>query len=600
LQRSLSIAIIVAVFAAGVLHAWLYRMFQPDDTFIVLVYAKNLLAGNGLTFNGERVEGFSSALWTLLVSAAGALGFDLLATAKAMAVLLYLATGCVLARIASSLRPLGPWALAGLLAMYFAQPQLALWASGALETILFTFVLTLACYLYFRASCITALPRDHVIAGVAFGLLAWTRPEGIAYIGAIPVFELLRGLVTRSWNVRNALRAIASALVLFIVLVAWRRITYGDWLPSTVSAKTGDMHSQLIRGGFYLKGFFADHAWRVAAYAVATIVLLLRRGPLAWWALLSLIVVTGETCFAFIVGGDWMLGYRFLVPMLPLAISVIYFAASIDKRALVATVAFVLAAGVLQSTHLLPAARAQAISDLGDIRMGQYIRDLHLPPQSRIAVLDAGAIPYFSGLPAIDMAGLNNAHIAHLPGGFMAKWDNEYVLSLKPVYVQFHTIRDRGFVIPSEAFAGTSKLYYSKEFQRWYEFDPNSPVAHLFRRRETPVEHTFSDTFADAQWQSTWDTASGKWIADLRKTGENVWPAPPDATIHFGKAYVRLQLLGSAGDVRFEKYVPLPKSLVQGESAHLEVDVPKIEVQKIKACLLLFAVVDTVSCAPES
>jgi len=596
LRRPLFIAVFAAVFGAGLVHAWLYRTFQPDDTFIVLVYAKNLLTGNGLTFNGERVEGFSSALWTLGVTAAGSLGFDLLITAKTLAVVLYLATGAVLARVGSSLRPMGLWALTGLPAMYFAQPQLAMWASGALETILFTFLLTLACWLYFRASCITHAPRDHVLAGVAFGLLAWTRPEGFAYVGAIPAFELIRGLFTKSWNVRNAARTIATAAAFLALLLVWRRVTYGDWLPSTVSAKTGDIHSQLIRGEFYLKGFFADHVWRVAAYALATIVLLARRGPLAWWALLSLIVVTGETCFALLVGGDWMLGFRFLVAMLPFAISVIYFAASIDKRVLAAAIAFIVGAGVLHSTHLLPAARAQAISDLGDIRMGHYIHDLHLPPQSRIAVLDAGAIPYFSELPSIDMAGLNNAHIAHLPGGFMAKWDNEYVLAQKPEIVQFHTIRERGFVIPAEAFVGTSKLYYSKEFQRWYEFDPNSPVAHLFRRRAAPVDRTFVDTFADGDWQSRWDSTSGKWSADLRKTGENVWPASPDANIHFGKAYVRLQLLGSAGDVRFEKYVPLPKSLVQDESAHFEVDVPKIEAQQLKACLVLFAVTDAITC----
>ncbi|HEY8048086.1 MAG TPA: hypothetical protein VIE63_02860, partial [Ramlibacter sp.] len=215
---------------------------------------------------------------------------------------------------------------------------------------------------------------------------------------------------------------------------------------------------------------------------------------------------------------------------------------------------------------------------------------------SRIAVLDAGAIPYYSGLRAIDMVGLNDAHIAHLPGGFMAKWDNEYVLAQEPLVVQFHTIRERGFVIPSEAFTGTSKLYYSQEFQRWYEFDPHSPVAHLFRRRSAPVQHTFLDSFADAQWQAHWDGASSTWSADLRKTGDNVWPAPPDANIHMGKSYVYLQALGSAGDVRFEKYVPLPKSLVQGESAHFDVQVPKVDARQVKACLVLFAVLDPVSC----
>ena len=40
-----------------------------DDANIFFVYAKNLAEGNGLVYNtgGERVEGFSSLLWTLLL-----------------------------------------------------------------------------------------------------------------------------------------------------------------------------------------------------------------------------------------------------------------------------------------------------------------------------------------------------------------------------------------------------------------------------------------------------------------------------------------------------------------------------------------------------
>lgn len=587
---------VLLVFLAGLAHAWLYRMFQPDDTFIVLVYAKNLLAGNGLTFNGERVEGFSSALWALLVAAAGSAGFDLLATAKVLATGLYLATGFVLLRIGSTLRPAGRWAPVALLAMFFALPPLALWAAGALDTLPFAFLLTLACWLYFRASCITGSPRDHVFAGIAFGLLAWTRPEGFAYVGAVPAFELARFAFGRARNGRNALRTIAACVAVTALLLLARHAVYGQWLPSTVSAKTGDLHSQLVRGEWYLRGFAAAYGWLAAVYAIAAIALLVRGGTLAWWALLSLIVVTGETCFALLVGGDWMLGWRFLVPILPLAVSVIYLPASARPVLLVAVALVVTGGGIWQSSKLLPAARTQAQSDLGDIRMGQYIRDLHLPPDARIAVLDAGAIPYYSGLRAIDMAGLNDAHIAHLPGGFMAKWDNEYVLAREPAVIQFHTIRERGFVIPSEAFTGTSKLYYSQEFQRWYEFDPASPVAHLFRRRGAPVQRTFLDTFAEAQWQARWDAAAGKWIARITKTGASVWPAPPDASIRMGKAYVRLQWLGGSGEVRFEKYAPLPKSLVQGESAPMEVEMPKVEARQLKACLVLFAVLDPLGC----
>ena len=50
----------------------------------------------------------------------------------------------------------------------------------------------------------------------------------------------------------------------------------------------------------------------------------------------------------------------------------------------------------------------------------------------------AGAIPFYSGLPTIDMYGLSDHHIARVPlaeGPWLAghmKWDNAYVLARRP------------------------------------------------------------------------------------------------------------------------------------------------------------------------
>ena len=52
------------------------RIHSPiDDAFIFYRYARHLAEGHGLGFNiGERVEGFTSCLWTLLVAAGVAAG----------------------------------------------------------------------------------------------------------------------------------------------------------------------------------------------------------------------------------------------------------------------------------------------------------------------------------------------------------------------------------------------------------------------------------------------------------------------------------------------------------------------------------------------
>jgi hypothetical protein len=66
-----TLAALGVVFAAHALSYWAI----VDDSFITYRYAENLVAGNGLVFNvGERVEGYTNFLWTLLLAACYSLG----------------------------------------------------------------------------------------------------------------------------------------------------------------------------------------------------------------------------------------------------------------------------------------------------------------------------------------------------------------------------------------------------------------------------------------------------------------------------------------------------------------------------------------------
>jgi len=146
---------------AGLLHAKVYWIFQPDDAFIFLVYAKNLLTGNGLTFNGELVEGYSSMLWTLLVSAVAWPGIDLMLAAKLLGNTLYVATAIALMLMTYRLSDASQhssWQRLCLLALFFSSPLIAHWASAAMEAILFAFLLLVTCYVYFHASMVSQRP----------------------------------------------------------------------------------------------------------------------------------------------------------------------------------------------------------------------------------------------------------------------------------------------------------------------------------------------------------------------------------------------------------------------------------------------------------
>lgn len=584
---------------AGLLHAKAYWVFQPDDAFIFLVYAKNLLAGNGLTFNGEVVEGFSSMLWTLLVSAVAWPGIDLMLAAKLLGNALYAATAMILLLMAYRLSDTpqrSDWPRLCLLAMFFSSPLIALWASAAMEAILLAFLLLATCYLYFHASMVSQRPLHYAYAGLAFGMLAWTRPEGFAFLGAVIAFEISKRAMSRRISPGKVLLTLLSASALALALLAWRYFTYGELLPTTVTAKTGNLTVQFRHGLSYIARFFLDYYPIVIAYFVSTYVLFRRGGQIAWWAWLSLIFVAGYSLFCILVGGDWMLAYRFVMPLLPIVLLVIYLAIQPNRLTCIIVTGILAASGIHASLALNKAAITQAGSDVGDILMGQYIDALNLPEDSKIAVIDAGAIPYFSGLATIDMIGLNNVHISKLPGGFMEKWDNDYVLSQKPAVIQFHTFVKDGVVYPSEVFQGTMRLFYSAEFQRWYEHDTKSPRPHLFKRRIAPLEQTFMDSFHDAEMKSRYDANTQKIAVDIRKTGAGVWPAQTENRMQGGALYLRVRSIAENGATQFERYLPLLQPMRKLDTTRFEIDLPKIEHKNLNLCLVLMGVAEFAQC----
>src|SRR5262245_14911733 len=61
-------AIALLFTAIALKYAFDYHFNAVDDAFISFRYARNLANGNGLVFNpGERVEGYTNFLWTVVL-----------------------------------------------------------------------------------------------------------------------------------------------------------------------------------------------------------------------------------------------------------------------------------------------------------------------------------------------------------------------------------------------------------------------------------------------------------------------------------------------------------------------------------------------------
>ena len=113
--------------------AW-SRRFVMDDAFISFRYAKHLAAGQGLVWNpGERVEGYTNFLWTLLMALPHRLRLDPVVFAQVAGVAFYALTLLLAWRLARRILGDEGWSLAAVLLLGTSASFLA-FATGGLET----------------------------------------------------------------------------------------------------------------------------------------------------------------------------------------------------------------------------------------------------------------------------------------------------------------------------------------------------------------------------------------------------------------------------------------------------------------------------------
>lgn len=224
--------------------------FFIEDSAISFSYARNFMEGKGMVPypNGERIEGYSNPLWTLLIGLVYGLGVEPWYSSKIIGyvfgiITLFLSYG--IARRALGIdtdsqenRGLS-WAPVVPAYLLSASTQFVLWNASGLENSLFNLCLSLGIYWTLRES-----EEDRIFPWSALGWLGLclTRPEGMAYacVGLLAkvCVMLWRGGVQRKWQHWPALVLWVLLLVVpFGLYQAWR-YDYFAWLwPNTYYAK---------------------------------------------------------------------------------------------------------------------------------------------------------------------------------------------------------------------------------------------------------------------------------------------------------------------------------------------------------------------------
>jgi hypothetical protein len=450
-------AALVYLFTVG----WLMHLGYPvDDSFISFRYAQNTAAGHGVVYNiGERVEGYTNFLWVMLLAGVARLGLDLVPWSMGLG--LFFAGLTVLSVWRFALRMFemeakASWAGRACLLLGTNVCFLS-WAYVGMETPLFTFLLTISLLLFVRE---IAEERRCVWSPLVLAAAALTRPEAAAILVLnVIALSYTRRQAGKPWALHAACFMLLFALIIVPYFI-WRFRYYGFLFPNTYYVKVGGWHTSLAaRGAMYCLGFCLAYApWLLGISGVWVV---WRRLP--FWVKYFGAVALFWSAIVVYEGGDYFGMYRFLVPLIPvLALLTAYGVAQWASRILtnrsgvmailrdekVVRIVGILLLWGLPTLHLM-----LVTNDLRLMRSGSSFawrcaltgRWLHSIARQgeTLAVFGAGAVPYYSKLYTIDMLGLSDLHIAHLPGRLghsMAgheKYDSDYVIARRPTFIVF-------------------------------------------------------------------------------------------------------------------------------------------------------------------
>ena len=478
-----------------------------DDAMISMRYAWNFAHGLGLVWNaGERVEGYSNLLMTLLMSLASLFLDRRLAVlaVQIAGIPTVLVTAWLARRVAAEVESGSTYRnLFGMLAcaavlLYF---PLSYWTLMGMETGLLS-LLILACAWFGLRWLRHARRADLTWMSLAAGMAFLTRNDSILLSAVVFAYVALVSYV-RAGNSRQFIPiARAAGLVALFILAqaAFRLAYYGQLLPNTYVLKLTHypLNIRLLDGTRFVLEFLGQ-TWPLFALAALAV----------WRAWrperLFLLAITLTTiAYQVYVGGDPWNTWRLLAPGTPalFILSALGAAALVSHVRHLAASRYAAASIVLLTLVVLFVAdlpflpdmavrgpTSAAIANRTHTNAAIAVNALTQPAAS-IGVIWAGTLPYYADRYAVDYLGKSDARIAGLKadvsgssgwGGLISvpghnKYDLEYsIVQRRPTY--------------SQAFAwgyATVRPYFVENYVR-VEYHGEAGTKTVFLLKDSPL-----------------------------------------------------------------------------------------------------------------
>lgn len=424
--------------------------FPLDDSWIHLQFARNLAAGDGLSYqDGELVTGSTAPLWTALVSLVFILPGNPLLWVKLLGIGFYLAGIWATFILARELH-LGV-RLAWLAALLTLGSRWLIWSAlSGMEIPLFILLSLWGIILHLRERRGGSRPPLSLVL-LAVSVLA--RPEGILLLALALIDRLVafgrrpEGMPWRPALGRETALGVVLSGVILLPPVLFNLVAGGSVLPTTFSAKASAGASLLPDLGALLSDpgklfawlpsvdylhhvplgvfFLGSQPHMVLLAGAGAALLLTRLGgerdtgllPALWLAALPLAYASMSSLKGSSIAGNFG---RYFFPLFPLLVVLgmlglepVFgwvnrrFSGSAWRRRWLAILVLLLLAPVIGSVGTGVAFYSQNVVNVydSDVKIARWLAE-RLPPPAVVAVNDVGAIKYVLPNRVIDMAGI--------------------------------------------------------------------------------------------------------------------------------------------------------------------------------------------------
>ena len=489
---------LAAIFIA--VGAWLAKQRASciDDAYISFRYARNLVEGHGLVFNiGERVEGYTNFLWTVLIALLMKLTpYPAPWLSLVLDLLCYAVNLAVIYLIGQALsRHYGPRLYLPLAVIWLAVNQVFVsYATTGMETMLAGLWVSLG--IYFLVTRDDA--RGAALSGSMFILATFTRPDHA-------IFYVAAGLALMSLNGRSILNerkfgalqiwrsggrrlaAYAAPFAVYLVYLIWKINYYGDIVPNTFYSRSVGQ-TYFSQGFFYAAYFFLNaHFWVIALLLIGWLLIRTDNPAAARMKVFAVPALILYNFYILSIGGDHLYG-RFYVSIMPLMVlgaeDLIYFLVSQKQPASrwIAMTAVCLLAATIYGTQapsfLMVPGETEKVNFskpsvpfapplfphgefFGRIFTGRGI-------QPTLGTGGIGALGYYSRLPIVDVLGLTDATVSHYRITQRAKPGHEKTATLDYLRQRRVNLVSREVIADDRRFVDLREMTFL--FPKYYPF----------------------------------------------------------------------------------------------------------------------------------